>query len=437
MKTEIKNLGIGNIKSPIKLSTIFGDNIVNYVRDDERIIYDNVLSIIEKYISEKKTPPSFEKAGPREKIYFDPKNSKAAIVTCGGLCPGLNNVIRAIVMQLYNNYGVKNIIGIKYGYEGFISKYGHEFLELNPEVVANIHELGGTVLASSRGEQKSSEIVDTLVKNNVNMLFCVGGDGTLRGASAIADEILKRNLKISVIGIPKTIDNDISYIEKTFGFETAFSKAVESVKGAHVEAIGAPRGIGIVKLMGRHSGFVASSAALACREVDFVLVPEVDFDLEGEKGLFALLESKLDKNKHAVVVVAEGAGQKFFNEDSGNHDASGNIKLKDIGIYLKTKIKAHFSEIKNQVNVKYIDPSYIIRSLPANPSDSIYCANLAQNGVHAAMAGKTSMVVGSWNNSFVNLPINLVTSARKTIEPESPFWLSVIEETGQPITMSN
>lgn len=291
------------------------------------------------------------------------------------------------------------------------------------------------MLASSRGTQNIEEMVDTLERNNINVLFCIGGDGTLRGAHEIALEILSRNLKISVIGIPKTIDNDIAFVEKTFGYETAFSQAVEAIKGAHVEAVGAPRGIGIVKLMGRHSGYIAASAALACREVNYVLVPESKFDLHGEKGLFKNIEKRLDKRKHAVIVVAEGAGQELFEESKDSRDASGNLKLMDIGIYLRDQLKSHFKELEKPVNIKYIDPSYLVRSAPANPSDSIYCGQLAQNAVHAAMAGKTDMIVATWHGEFVHIPIETVVSRRKTIDIESPFWLSVLEATGQPISL--
>ncbi len=436
--TEIQNLGKCTIPSPIELSKIAGDKIVNYVKDEERVLFDDCIKSFYKYVKSEKIPPSFEKAGPREKIFFDPSKLKSAIVTCGGLCPGINDVIRAIVMQLYYRYGSQNVLGIKYGYQGFIPKFGHDFVQLTPELVEDIHEKGGTILSSSRGEQPTEEIVDTLDRNNIKILFCIGGDGTLRGARDIAIEIEKRELNISVVGIPKTIDNDIAYIEKTFGFETAFSKAEESIIGAHVEAVGAPNGVGIVKVMGRHSGYIAASAALACREVNYVLVPEVEFDLEGENGLLTLLEKRLEARKHAVIVVAEGAGQELLKSESAKKfDASGNVRLKDIGTFLRDRIKQHFRDQDKEINVKYIDPSYIVRSTPANSSDSIYAANLAQNAVHAAMAGKTNMVVGTWHNSFVHIPIETVGSFRNSIDPESQFWYSVLEATGQPIVMKN
>lgn len=436
--TKIKSLGKATIPSPIKLSMVHGDHIANYVNDNEAVLFDDTLANFEKFAESGEKPHCFEKAGPRQHLYFDPSKVKSAIVTCGGLCPGINDVIRALVMQLWYCYGAHNILGVRYGYQGFVPSFGHGFMELTPSRVEEIHERGGTVLSSSRGVQDSGIIVDTLERNNVSVLFCIGGDGTLRGARDIAAEIAARGIKIAVVGIPKTIDNDIAYIEKTFGFETAFSQAVMSVKGAHVEAIGAPNGVGIVKLMGRHSGYIAASAAMACREVNYVLVPEVPFDLEGSSGLLAHLEQRLAARNHAVIVVAEGAGQEFFSgKDPRQVDASGNLKLMNIGTFLMDRIKDHFKPKGIEINLKYIDPSYLVRSSPANPSDSLYCGMLGQNAVHAAMAGKTEMLIASWHDSFIHLPIETAISERKVIDPESPFWLSVIEATGQPMDMKN
>ena len=435
---KIDILGKPKIESPLKLSTVYGDNIANYVRDDDSVVfYTDKKTILERL--KKKLPIlAFEKAGPRQKIYFDPSKTKIGIVTCGGLCPGINNVIRALVYTLYYGYGVKRILGFRYGYRGFIAKYGYEPMELGPDIVESIHEKGGSFLASSRGHQDVSEIVDCLDRMNISILFTIGGDGTLRGARDIYKEIKKRGLKISIIGIPKTIDNDISYVEKTFGLETAFAVAAESIRSAHVESIGAPFGIGLVKVMGRMSGFIAANAALAMSEVNFVFIPEIPFDLGGPKGLFSILEKRLRNRGHAVIIVAEGAGQQYISPDSEKKDVSGNPILGDIGIFLKTEIKKYFKDKTDiYVNVKYIDPSYLVRAVPANAHDSIYCIQLAQNAVHAGMAGKTGMLVGMWNNNFTYVPIELAVSQRKYLSPEDTLWLSVLEATGQPIKMVN
>jgi len=341
-------------------------------------------------------------------------------------------------MELYYRYGVQNIIGIKYGFQGLIPKFRHEILELTPEVVDDIHTRGGSILSSSRGNQDIAEMVTALKRMNVDILFCIGGDGTMRAAEQIAMEIERRGLYISVVGIPKTIDNDLNLIDKTFGFDTAISEAVRAIQCAHVEAKGAPNGIGLVKLMGRRSGHIAVHAALAQNDANFVLIPEVPFDLEGEKGFLKALEDRLRRRRHCVILVAEGAGQDLIPHrvDDVGYDASGNIKLLDIGLFLKESIEAYFKKIGMEVNLKYIDPSYMIRSVPANASDSIYCGALGQYAVHAAMAGKTNMLVGLFRGEYVHLPLKYVTSG-KQVDPGGNVWMRVLESTGQPASMKN
>ena len=433
----ITTLGKGNVLTPLKQSQRADSPVYKFVNDDERILYEVTLESFEKCKEKGVMPVSFEKAGPKETIFFEPAKTKVAIVTCGGLCPGLNNVIRALVNQLYYRYGVNRILGIKYGFEGFISKYNHPVVELTAPMVNDIHLSGGSFLGMSRGDQDVKEIVDTLEILNVNILFCIGGDGTLRGAHSIHEEIVKRKLKIGVAGIPKTIDNDIDLIQKSFGFETAFSIANDIIGNAHNEAQGAYNGIALVKLMGRDSGFIAASAALAIQEVNFVLVPEISFELYGIRGFLKVLRKRLEERHHAVIVVAEGAGQDLFESKDLQKDASGNIKHKDIGIYLKEKIKEEFDSKGFPYSIKYIDPSYIIRSAPANANDSKFCNLLAQNAVHAAVAGKTDFVVGYWNYEFTLIPIPMAVAKRKKIDVEGELWWNVLEATGQPISMKN
>lgn len=431
----VKNLGQRKVTSPIKLSVNDGDGVYNYIEEGERILFNPNLNDIKKHQVNGEEPLSFEKAGPYDKLFFDPSKTKVGIVTCGGLCPGLNNVIRGLVMELHYRYHVSRVIGFKYGYEGFISKYGHSYIELTPTLIENISTLGGTILGSSRGQQDVEEIVDTLDIMNINMLFTLGGDGTLRGAHAIAEEIEKRGLKISVIGIPKTIDNDINFVNKTFGFETAVSIASEIIKNAHNEAKGASNGIAIVKLMGRQSGFIAATAALATQEANFVIIPEMEFALHGEKGFLTVLKKRIKERGHAMIIVGEGAGQFLFENQEFGTDASGNTKFQDIGLYLKKIIDEDFKKEEISHTIKYIDPSYIIRSAAANASDSKFCIQLAQQAVHAAMAGKTDAVVGYWNQNFTLLPISAAVKEKKQINIEGAFWWSVLESTGQPTSM--
>lgn len=436
MNFEITNLGQCKISSP--LITKFPSTDFGFVSDTEKILYD-----VKRYDAGNESEKSkicFEKAGPRKMVFYDPTRIRVAIITSGGLCPGINNVIRSIVMESHYRYGVQNILGIRYGFMGLNPATNYEPVELTPHMVRDAHKMGGTILGSSRGGTEDMEsIVDTLERLYVNILYVIGGDGSLRAAHDVAVIAKKRNLKLSVIGVPKTIDNDVSYIQRTFGFETAFSRAVDSIYSAHVEAEGAPNGIGLVKLMGRYSGFIAANSALAMNDVNFVLIPEVLFDLYGENGFLHHLEQRLRRRGHAVICVAEGAGQNFLVTDQvkQERDASGNIKLADIGVYLRDTINKYFKSIEMAVNLKYIDPSYMIRSAPANPNDAIFCALLGQYAVHAGMAGKTDMIVGQWNNIFTHIPIKMVTSKRNQVNPQSRFWHNVLEATGQPANMLN
>lgn len=423
MINGIKRLGDAKLDSPIYNQ--HKSKLSDFVSDERKIFYK-----VDSFDNNESVPKDFESAGPRKKIYFDPVNTRCAVVTCGGLCPGLNDIIRAVVLELFYRYGVKKIFGIKYGLQGFIPSYGHDILELGPSNVERIMDQGGSILGSSRGEQALDDIIDSLERLNVQILFMIGGDGTLKAAHKLALRILEKKLKISVIGIPKTIDNDIVITERSFGFDTAVSEAARAIRAAHNEAVGFPNGIGLVKLMGRYSGFIAASASLAQQDANFVLVPEVKFKLHGEGGLLAAVEKRLLERKHAVIVAAEGAGQEFFNENTGT-DKSGNTKLHDIGLYLKENIENYLIKKKIPFSMKYIDPSYMIRSLPANANDSLFCGFLARDAVHAGMSGRTDMLVGFLNNRFIHLPMELCAGKRKHVDPQEKLWQAVLESTGQ------
>ncbi|MCL2283162.1 MAG: ATP-dependent 6-phosphofructokinase [Fibromonadales bacterium] len=415
------SLGQAKIDSPVKGQL--------FVDESSRISLATELAQIETL--QKGTIPSLEIAGPRKKIFYDPAQTRVAIVTCGGLCPGLNNVIKGLVEVLTYDYGVRMIFGIRYGYRGLNPRYGLTALRLTPDKVDEIHEDGGTILGSSRGDQDTKIMVDTLsMQLNVNILFCVGGDGTLKGAQDIAKEIARRKDRISVVCIPKTIDNDLNLIDRTFGFETCVQSATEIIKSAHIEANGISNGLGLVKVMGRDSGFIAAHASLASSVTNFCIIPEIPIVLDGPNGLFKALERRYRHKNHAVMVVAEGAGQDLFDAEA-EKDASGNILKHDIGLFLVDKINKYFKKDRKEINIKYIDPSYIIRSIPANSSDAIFCFQLAENAVHAAMAGKTDIVIGSFKGDFVLVPLVYVISERKKIDTESALWHAVTGSTRQ------
>ena len=424
--TAIQNLGPCLHESPLALNTVRGDRIGDFISDKARVRHQ--VEILPGAPVDGET--FFEKAGPRQKIFFDPRKTRAAIVTCGGLCPGLNNVIRSAFLELHHNYGAREVLGIRHGFQGLTFK-AEPPLVLTPELVDHIHRDGGTILSSSRGQQEIGEMVDFLVQRGIDILLCVGGDGTQKGSHAIAEEIARRRLPISVVGVPKTIDNDIQFVRQTFGYYTAIESARAILDGAHNESKGAPNGIGLVKLMGRDSGFIAAGAAVASQEVNFVLVPEVPLRLDGPKGFLAALHRRMVERHHAVIVVAEGAGQDLLEQENGT-DKSGNRKKADIGVFLRDRISAYFKEKGTEANLKYIDPSYIIRSVPANSQDARLCDGYARNAVHAAMAGKTDLIIGDWYSVFVHVPIPAAVAGRKKVDPESDLWHAVISATGQP-----
>lgn len=428
MDTTISTLGPATVASPLKLSTSLTDAAPDYISDAARVRYKVELSGPDDLADDL----TFEKAGPRQQIFFDPAKTRAAIVTCGGICPGLNNVIRSVFLELHHRYGVPEVLGLRYGYAGLNPAVGEPPMLLNSDFVDDIHEHGGTILGSSRGPQPPEVMVDFLVARGINLLVCVGGDGTLRGAAAVAQEAMRRKLPIAVVGVPKTIDNDVMYVERTFGVGTAIERAAAVLECAHAEAKSAFNGVGLVRVMGREAGFIAAGATLASQEVNFTLIPEVPFELNGPAGFLEALRVRLIKRRHAVVVVAEGAGQHLIPTATTGTDASGNRKFGDIGPFLKEQILSYCKQRQTPVDVKYFDPSYYIRSVAANSEDCILCDQFARAAVHAGMAGKTNVVIGLWHGKFTHVPIPMAVSAKKQINPEDRLWASVLAATGQP-----
>ncbi|MDC0934924.1 ATP-dependent 6-phosphofructokinase [Pirellulales bacterium] len=421
----VPTLGPRVHRSPLPMSTVDGDGVATFVPDETRLAHEPRYRA-----GEAVEPLGFEGAGAREQIFFDPVNVRAAIVTCGGLCPGLNNVIRTLVFELIYNYGIREVLGIRFGYQGLNPKQGRPPIRLSCESVGDIHHQGGTILGTSRGPQDPATTVDFLESQQINILFCIGGDGTQKGAHAIAAEVKRRNRDIAIVGIPKTIDNDIRFCFRTFGFFTAVAEAEKVIDRAHVESRSVLGGVGLVKLMGRDAGFIAAAATLASGEANFCIIPEAPIDLDGPSGFLARLKKRLKAREHAVVVIAEGAGQQWF-DDASDADASGNRKLRDCGVLLKQKIEEYLHAESTSVSVKYFDPSYYIRSLPATAVDSLLCERFARAAVHAAIAGKTDMFIGIWHNHLIHVPMKVSTGMKKRLSTESDLWNSVLALTGQ------
>ena len=426
--TRIATLGEAAIPSPLPLNATLGDFIGNFTPDGARVLFDVVRDGLHE-----PSDLAFEKAGPREQIFFEPSRTRAAIVTCGGLCPGLNNVIRSAYRQL-GAYGVREVLGIRSGYRGLNRVFGLEPLVLTDSLVDHIHREGGSILGSSRGEQPVEAMLAGLADLKIDVLLAVGGDGTQRGALALSRAAREAGLPIAVVGIPKTIDNDIQYVSRSFGFATAVDEARQALACAHAEAKGYPNGVAIVRLMGRDSGFIAAAATVASQEVNFTLIPEVAFSLEGEGGFLRALERRLERKAHAVIAVAEGAGQALEGEASPVHDAEGRFLPPDIGVYLRDRIRGHFRDRGIEIGMKYIDPSYLIRSVPANSEDAVLCDHYARHAVDAAMAGKTGMVVGHWHD-FIHVPSALATASRRQVSPDGILWHSVLSATRQPAVL--
>ncbi len=416
------------VPSPLELAETRGQGMPSYVPVDARVLANVELRLG----TDIDVTRSFERAGPRAKIFFDPKKTRAGIVTSGGLCPGINNVIRSIVLQCFHKYGVKSVLGFRFGFAGLAPDTTSEPLVLDPEAVLHVHGRGGTMLGTSRGKQDVGAMVDTLEKRGVDILFAIGGDGTMRGAHAIAEEVRRRGKQIAIVGVPKTIDNDIAWVDKTFGFETAVSTARLAIDAANTEAMSVKNGIGLVKLMGREAGFIAAHATISSHDVNVCLVPEIPFEID---RLLSWLEKRLADRGHAVIVVGEGCGTRLMRSDAPR-DASGNLSFKsdklDIGPHLKHRIEEHLRDKKVPYVLKYVDPSYMIRGVPANAIDAVFCDELARYAVHAAMAGKTDVLVGRWHRSFTHVPLPLALATKKRLDPDSDLWLAVLETTGQP-----
>lgn len=431
---QVRTLGEATLPSPLAPYVQGRATNEYYVGETDRILFDDTVELIKSRGVPLEELPTFESGGPRPLLFFDPAKTRVGIVTCGGLCPGLNDVIRGLVLELHTHYGVRDVLGFRNGYAGMVPSSGLEPIVLTSESVARINERGGTILGSSRGAQDPAVIVDRLVELAVDVLFVIGGDGSMRGAHNIVRELDRREQQIAVVGVPKTIDNDIPYIGQSFGFSTAFGRAAQSIKSARVEVEAAIGGVGIVEVMGRHAGFIACYAALANHDADFVLIPEVEFSLEGENGLLAALERRVAAKGSAVIVLAEGAGQHLL-EEVADTDASGNRVLGDIAGHLRDAITADFAAGGRPLTVRAFEPGYAIRSVPADPTDSVYCARLAQIAVHAAMSGRTDMVVGRRRHRFVNVPIPVVTAGSHSVSSDGDLWLSVLESTAQPFVM--
>ena len=412
---NIPALGATRVPSPLKL----------WVDESQRV----PATILRTVDAPSEDSLLFELAGAREHLFFNPSETRAGIVTCGGLCPGLNDVVRSLFLEMHHAYGVRDVLGFRWGYQGLDPEHGAEPLVLTHEMVDRIHLQAGTILGTSRGPVDKARAVENLIRRRVNILFTIGGDGTQRGAREFFEEAKRQGHALSVVGIPKTIDNDIPFVARSFGFLTAVEEATKVLQRAHTEARSVQNGIALVKLMGRHAGFLTAEATVASQEVNFTLIPEVPFQLE---GFLKALEQRIVKRGHAVIAVAEGAGQELLGNTGKERDPSGNVRLRDIGLFLREKIEEWFKARNIPFVMRYFDPSYIVRSSPANAEDAVLCDAFARHAAHAAMAGKTGVVIGYLHDLFIHVPIELLATQPKRLDHDSPIWSAVLSATGQP-----
>ena len=398
------------IKNPLKNNDAFKDS---YFVEEDTLIKTNIIKT-----TDSDEENYFVRAGPRKEIAWDPIHTKVAIVTCGGLCPGLNTVIRELYITLHHKYGVKFVYGVKNGYKGF---YSDNLVRLDDDIIRDIHHKGGSILGTSRGGTDVKKIVDSIAHRGISHLYAIGGNGTQKGLFEINKEIKKRGLCVSVVGIPKTIDNDLCIIDKSFGFDTSVQEAQRAIQAAKVEIEAFNNAVGIVKVMGRNSGFIAMYSSLASKDVDCCLIPEIPFDIEYDHGVLHYIKECLHKKDKILIVVSEGAGQHYINDPV-------NKNLNDFGIWLCEVVR---SNVPN-VCIKYIDPTYTIRAITPNASDSIYCTILAQSAVHGAFCGYTNFIVGPVNGKHAYIPLQMAIHETNTVSEDDRMWFRLISANGQP-----
>lgn len=419
---------------------------LNSQSDPNRIIFRDNQTILQRLekpetIGPNQTPDYekqfFIKAGPRSQLQIDPNKTVAAIATCGGLCPGLNVCIYQIYRTLKYVYGVQTIYGVFDGYRGFTDD--STWIELDDQILRNKFNEPGTFLRSSRGKQDMTLIVSNLKKKSVNSVFIIGGEGSHKGALALQSEAINQQAEISVAAIPKTIDNDIPIIDQSFGHATSIDVVVKSLKGAYAEANSIDPCLGIVKNMGRDTGHITVNSALAFGKTDLILIPEAGYNLKGENGVLAFVCQLLKEKRHVVILVSEGASASMKDAELENEgkDKSGNTKFGDIGLHLKSEIgkycKENGGESLEELNIKYIDPSYLQRSCEPNSFDRTMCLNISRDSVHGVMAGYSSFSTAIVAGRTVYLPLTSICSKnREYVDLLGERYQSVLQMTRQP-----
>lgn len=479
----------GQIKNEI------GEDFIGKNRSDDADVI--VAALSDYHCSDScllKEKLSLPEAGPREKLYFPQKRQRplnVGIVVSGGIAPGINSVIDGIV-QRHKLYSIEHrydieIVGFNDGFYSFFNKNKITlYKKINNQIKVNENTAefandGGSFLKTSRYEEITgndielmNELVDKIYNEDIDILYIIGGDGSMRAANAIWEHAQlktffnKYRYKLSVIGVPKTMDNDILWIWQTFGFLSAVEKAREVIEQISVEIKSNPR-IGIVQLFGSDSGFVVSHAVLASKSgvCDLALIPEYKFKLSDvgdflvekfikkrdesfiPKALIVMSETAIpddakdfvkyaqlstDEEK-ALFAYLESEGFSHQIHERNDYLRSAGLKIVKAGLeeYFKRKKDKHNEDLIAWDRIRFFtnEPRHVLRAIRPSCSDVIFAQRIGTLAVDNALAGYTNFMISQWLTEYVLVPLPLVILGKKRIPTTGIFWKSVLAKTNQ------
>ena len=330
---------------------------------------------------------------------------RVGVLTGGGDCPGLNAVIRGVVKKSAGNN--VEIIGIKNGWKGLVD---NESVELGLESVSGILPKGGTILGTSRTNPYKrpddlARVIENYKKMKLDALIAIGGEDTL----GVANKLSKEGKGINVVGVPKTIDNDLNATDVTFGFDTAVNIATEAIDRLHTTAESHHR-IMVVEVMGRHAGWIAIHSGIAAG-ADVILIPELKMDLE---EICASLKRRHAKGKgFSIVVVAEGAtfkeGQVITQEEK--LDSFGHVRLGGIGERLAAEIESR-TGFETRVTVL----GHIQRGGTPSAFDRVLATRFGVKAMELVLNKKFGYMASLKGTEIVEVPIKEAVGTLKTVD---------------------
>ncbi|GAB7034046.1 6-phosphofructokinase [Streptomyces sp. NPDC021749] len=330
---------------------------------------------------------------------------RVGVLTGGGDCPGLNAVIRAIVRKGTQEYGY-DFLGFRDGWRGPLE---NDTVPLDIPAVRGTLPRGGTILGSSRTNPFKAQdgvrrIKETLAKQEVEALIAIGGEDTLGVATRLSGEY-----GVPCVGVPKTIDNDLSATDYTFGFDTAVGVATEAIDRLHTTAESHMRVL-VVEVMGRHAGWIALHSGLA-GGANVILIPEQRFDVEQVCGW---IESRFTVRYAPIVVVAEGAmpkdGQMVLKDDS--KDSFGHVRLSGVGEWLAKEIEARTGKEARTTVLGHTQ-----RGGTPSAFDRWLATRFGLHAIEAVHDGDFGTMVALRGTDIVRVPISEATAKLKTVDP--------------------